>query len=103
MIYVYCTGHGGPTVVSNTHLEGTYSEIYRNISHAFGGLCSTIRISLSPASSVMARRKPDRLTQTGDKGITLKQQLQDKLIEHKQYIEKHGQDMPEILNWKWKG
>jgi phosphoketolase len=36
----------------------------------------------------------DRLPQTGDKGIYLKQQLKDKLIEHKQYIDKNGQDMP---------
>ena len=43
----------------------------------------------------------DRLPQTGDKGIALKQMLQGKLIEHKQYIRKHGQDMPEIRNWKW--
>jgi len=44
----------------------------------------------------------DRLPQTGDKGIYLKQQLKDKLIGHKQYIDKHGEDMPEIRKWKWK-
>jgi len=43
----------------------------------------------------------DRLPQTGDKGIYLKQQLKDKLVEHKQYIDKNGQDLPEIRNWKW--
>ena len=43
----------------------------------------------------------DRVLRTGEKGIYLKQQLNDKLIEHKKYIDKHGQDMPEIRNWKW--
>jgi xylulose-5-phosphate/fructose-6-phosphate phosphoketolase len=43
----------------------------------------------------------DRLPQTGDKGAHLKRQLQDKLIEHRQYIDKHGEDLPEIRKWKW--
>jgi xylulose-5-phosphate/fructose-6-phosphate phosphoketolase len=44
----------------------------------------------------------DRLPQTGDKGICRKQQLKDKLIEHKQYLDKNGEDLPEIRDWKWK-
>jgi xylulose-5-phosphate/fructose-6-phosphate phosphoketolase len=45
----------------------------------------------------------DRLPQTGDQGIYLKQQLKDKLIEHRQYINREGRDMPEIRDWKWTG
>ena len=43
----------------------------------------------------------DRVPQTGEKGLALKQLLKDKLFEHKQYINLHGQDMPEIRNWQW--
>ncbi|MFM6037737.1 MAG: hypothetical protein ACKPBB_08750, partial [Sphaerospermopsis kisseleviana] len=43
----------------------------------------------------------DRVPKLGYKAAYVKQNLQDKLIEHKQYIEKHGEDMPEIRDWKW--
>ena len=38
MIYVCGPGHGGPAVVSNTYLEGTYSEVYPDISRDEAGL-----------------------------------------------------------------
>jgi xylulose-5-phosphate/fructose-6-phosphate phosphoketolase len=44
----------------------------------------------------------DRLPGTGYPGTQLKQQLRDKLIEHKSYINKHGQDLAEIRDWSWK-
>lgn len=43
----------------------------------------------------------NRLPQFGSRGDYLKEFAQSKLIEHKEYIKKHGEDMPEILNWKW--
>lgn len=43
----------------------------------------------------------DRLPHLGAKGIHLKQLMQGKLIEHTLFVTKHGQDMPEIRNWKW--
>ncbi len=44
----------------------------------------------------------NRLPQIGGRADHLRQQLQDKLVEHKQYIDKNGEDMPEIRNWRWK-
>jgi xylulose-5-phosphate/fructose-6-phosphate phosphoketolase len=43
----------------------------------------------------------DRLPHLGAKGTCLKQEVRGRLVEHKQYIRKHGEDMPEIRGWKW--
>jgi xylulose-5-phosphate/fructose-6-phosphate phosphoketolase len=43
----------------------------------------------------------DRLPGLGSRGAYLKQALQDKLVVHKHYINKHGQDMPEVRDWTW--
>ncbi|KAF3889751.1 MULTISPECIES: phosphoketolase family protein [Nostocales] len=43
----------------------------------------------------------NRVPQLGYKAAYVKQALQDKLIEHKHYIHKYGEDMPEIREWKW--
>ena len=43
----------------------------------------------------------DRLPQLGSRAAYAKQTLRHKVLEHKQYIAKYGEDMPEITNWQW--
>lgn len=44
----------------------------------------------------------NRFPDLASKGDYLKQLMKDKLVEHKEYIAVHGEDMPEIKNWEWK-
>ena len=44
----------------------------------------------------------DRVPNLGAKGDYLQQLMRDKLIEHKHYIDRHGEDLPEIVNWAWR-
>ncbi len=41
------------------------------------------------------------LPQLGNKGSYLNQLMENKLVEHKQYITEYGQDLPEVRDWKW--
>ena len=43
----------------------------------------------------------DRVPQLGARAAYVKQAIRDKLIEHKEYIRRHGEDMPEIAGWTW--
>ncbi len=43
----------------------------------------------------------DRLPTLGYLAAYARQALRDKLIDHRQYIERHGEDMPEIRDWQW--
>jgi xylulose-5-phosphate/fructose-6-phosphate phosphoketolase len=45
----------------------------------------------------------ERVPKLGPVAAYARQAVRDKLIEHKEYIGKYGQDMPEIRNWTWPG
>jgi xylulose-5-phosphate/fructose-6-phosphate phosphoketolase len=43
----------------------------------------------------------DRLQNVNEKAVYVKQLIKDKLIEHRQYINLHGRDLPDIVEWSW--
>jgi phosphoketolase len=43
----------------------------------------------------------DRLPHLGSRAAYVKQAMRDKLIAHRHYITRHGEDMPEIRHWQW--
>ncbi|MHB2035300.1 MAG: phosphoketolase family protein [Nitrososphaerales archaeon] len=57
--------------------------------------------SVTTGRVILMQDAVDRLPHLGSKGAYMKQQMQDKIIEHKNYIAKYGQDLPKIRNWKW--
>jgi xylulose-5-phosphate/fructose-6-phosphate phosphoketolase len=43
----------------------------------------------------------DRVPKLAARAAYAKQAIRDMLLDHKHYIQKHGEDMPDILNWRW--
>jgi xylulose-5-phosphate/fructose-6-phosphate phosphoketolase len=43
----------------------------------------------------------DRVPRLADKGAHFRQSLRNKVIEHRQYVTTHGEDLPEVREWKW--
>jgi xylulose-5-phosphate/fructose-6-phosphate phosphoketolase len=43
----------------------------------------------------------DRVPGLATQSAHLRQRVRDKLVEHREYVTRHGEDMPEIRDWKW--
>ena len=73
MIYVAGPGHGGPAVVSNVYLEGTYSEVYPNITRDEAGLKKLFRQFSFPGGipSHVAPETPGSIHEGGELGYSL--------------------------------
>ena len=79
---------------ANLHVRGYKEE--GTITTAFG---MTVMNELDRFHLAIAAI--DRLPQSGEKGSALRRELREKLLMHKAYIDEHGEDMPEIRDWKW--
>jgi xylulose-5-phosphate/fructose-6-phosphate phosphoketolase len=73
MIYVAGPGHGGPALVANTYLEGTYSEVYPNIGRDEAGLKALFRQFSFPGGipSHVAPETPGSIHEGGELGYSL--------------------------------
>ncbi|MEP6503999.1 MAG: phosphoketolase family protein, partial [Betaproteobacteria bacterium] len=73
MIYVSGPGHGGPAVVANTYLEGTYSEVYPDISRDEPGLRKLFRQFSFPGGipSHASPETPGSIHEGGELGYSL--------------------------------
>jgi xylulose-5-phosphate/fructose-6-phosphate phosphoketolase len=95
--------HGYPSLVHRL----TYRRTNRNL-HVHGyreeGSITTsfdMRVQNSLDRFHLVQKALACLPQLGGQADWLKQTCQDKLIAHKRYIDQHGEDLPEIRNWKW--
>lgn len=73
MIYVSGPGHGGPAVVSNVYLEGTFSEYYPEVTQDEAGLAKLFRMSSFPGglSSHVSPQIPGSIHEGGELGYSL--------------------------------
>src|SRR5476649_2758977 len=73
MIYVTGPGHGGPGLVANTYLEGTYSEVYPNISQDEAGMKRLFTQFSFPGGipSHVAPETPGSINEGGELGYSL--------------------------------
>jgi len=73
VIYICGPGHGGPGMVANTYLEGTYSEIYPSIQQDAEGLRSLFRQFSFPGGipSHAAPETPGSIHEGGELGYSL--------------------------------
>jgi xylulose-5-phosphate/fructose-6-phosphate phosphoketolase len=49
----------------------------------------------------LAQSVVDEVPELGAKAALVRQRIRDRLIEHRQYIEEHGEDPPEVTGWRW--
>ena len=73
MIYISGPGHGGQAMVANTYLEGTYSEIYPNVTEDIDGLKKLCKQFSFPGgiSSHVAPETPGSINEGGELGYSL--------------------------------
>ncbi len=73
MIYISGPGHGGNAVVSNVYLEGTYSEIYPDVSEDYEGLKKLFKQFSFPGgiASHAAPETPGSINEGGELGYSL--------------------------------
>ncbi|HYZ25245.1 MAG TPA: phosphoketolase family protein, partial [Rhodopila sp.] len=101
VIFAY---HGYPTLIHRLVYKRTNAANFHVRGYTEEGTTTT-------PFDMVVRNRLDRFHLVGDvidfvpglsaRAVYVKQTMRDRLIEHEQYIVKHGKDMPEVADWKW--
>jgi phosphoketolase len=88
-MYVIGPGHGGPAMLANTWLEGSYTDANPGVSRDEKGMRELFR-QFSFPGGVPSHVAP-----------LLRQQMQDLRARHHEWTREHGEDLPEVRDWTW--
>ena len=128
-IFLAGPGHGGPAVLANVYLEGTYSEVYPHVTRDAEGMRRFFLQFSTPGGvpSHVSPPTPGSIHEGGELGYVLTHafgavfdnpdllavavvgdvrragahRCRQMLARHRAYLVEHLEDMPEIHDWTW--
>ena len=96
--------HGYPTLIHKL----TYRRTNHDNFHVHGFMeegTTTTPFDMAVLNGIdrfhLAKEVVDRVPRLAVRGAYFTQFIRDRLIDHRRYVSLHGEDMPEIRNWKW--
>ena len=100
ILFVY---HGYPSLIHELTYRRHNNNIHVHGYHEEGTITTPfdMRVQNEIDRYNLVKAALKLIPSLGNRAANIVQEMNDKLIEHKQYIREYGVDMPEVTDWKW--